>query len=384
MANLFIRTSIAPYRIDTYNALAERLGMRMCFYSREDSEQHYDPTWIESQCRFTPTYLKGWHFGPESRTVCRGLGKLVRQEKPDIVIVPEFQFALWQMRWLRRFSRKKFKIVSMCDDSIDMILQANDFSKGHRWLRGFVPKKLDDIITVTPEVCAWYREHFGKGQWLPIIMDEDRARETYRRLLPESARLEKEYGLQGKHVLLYVGRLVALKNVEAVIDAYSRLQRDDTILVIIGDGPERERLEAMAKTLRTSRGMTGSQAESIVFTGRLEGDALYAWYNLCDVLLLLSRREAFGAVTGEALMAGAKVLVSSKAGSACLVSEQNGAVADIDDPEKTARQLAELLSPVISSEAEKSSRCFDALRPGNMNVTLNERIDALVKAWEER
>lgn len=374
MANLFIRTSIAPYRIDTYNALADHLGMRMCFYSREDSEQHYDPEWIESQCHFKPTYLKGWHFGPESWTVCRGIGKLLRQERPDVVIVPEFQFALWQMRWHRRFSRKKFKIVSMCDDSIDMILNENDFSKGHRWLRSFVPKKLDDIITVTPEVCAWYREHFGKGQWLPIIMDEDRARETYRRLLPESARLEKEYGLQGKHVLLYVGRLVDLKNVEAVIDAYARLQREDTVLVIIGDGPERERLEALTQTPRTSRVETDSR---IIFTGRLEGDALYAWYNLCDVLLLLSRREAFGAVTGEALMAGAKVLVSSKAGSACLVSDRNGRVADIDDPEKTARQLAEVLDSV-------ESRSYDQLRNSKMNVTLTERVDALVKAWEER
>ena len=364
MANLFIRTSIAPYRIDTYNALAERLGMRMCFYSREDSEQHYDPAWIESLCRFKPTYLKGWHLGPESRTVCRGIGKLLRQERPDVVIVPEFQFVLWQMRWHRRFSKKKFKIVSMCDDSIDMILNENDFSRGHRWLRSFVPKKIDDIITVTPEVCAWYREHFGKGQWLPIIMDEDRARERYRRLLPESARLEDRYGLQGRRVLLYVGRLIDLKNVEAVIDAFHRLQREDAVLVIVGDGPEREKLEALA---------TGQ----VIFIGRLEGDALYAWYNVADVLALLSRREAFGAVTGEALMAGAKVLVSSKAGSACLVTERNGRVADIDDPEKTARQLAELLD---AAEA----RNYGQLRNSTMEVTLNERIDALVKAWEER
>lgn len=368
MANLFIRTSIAPYRIDTYNALAERLDMRMCFYSREDSEQHYDPAWIESQCHFTPTYLKGWHFGPESRTVCRGLGKLVRKEKPDVVIVPEFQFALWQMRWLRRFSRKKFKIVSMCDDSIDMILNENDFSKGHRWLRSFVPKKLDDIITVTPEVCAWYRAHFGKGQWLPIIMDEDRARETYRRLLPESARLEETYGIRGKHVILYVGRLVELKNVGAVIDVFGRLQRKDTVLVIIGDGPEREKLEAQA-ALGEGR---------ILFTGRLEGDALYAWYNLCDVLLLLSRREAFGAVTGEALMAGAKVLVSGRAGSACLVDGNNGRVVTCCKPEEATRLLAELL-PEVPRE-----RDFSQLRPSLMNVTLTERVDALVKAWEER
>ena len=368
MANIFIRTSIAPYRIDTYNALADRLGMRMCFYSREDCEQHYDPEWIESQCHFKPTYLKGWHFGPESRTVCRGLWAMVRKEKPDLVIVPEFQFAVWQMRWIRRLSRKKFRIVSMCDDSIDMILNENDFSKGHRWLRQFVPKKLDDIITVTPDVCAWYRAHFGKGQWLPIIMDEDRARDMYRRLLPESARLEQQYDLKGKNVLLYVGRLVELKNVGAVIDVFGRLHRKDSVLVIIGDGPEREKLEAQARLCEGQ----------ILFTGRLEGDALYAWYNLCDVLLLLSRREAFGAVTGEALMAGAKVLVSGRAGSACLVSERNGRIVACCSPEEAARMLAEL---VPDSPQERD---FTKLRPSRMEVTLTERVDALVKAWEER
>lgn len=364
MANLFIRTSIAPYRIDTYNALAERLGMRMCFYSREDSDQPFDPDWIESRCRFKPTYLKGFRFGPESRTVCRGLGKLVREENPDLVIVPEFQFALWQMRWIRRFRRRKFKIVSMCDDSIDMILHANDFSAGHRWLRSFVPKKLDDIITVTPAVCQWYREHFGKGQWLPIIMDENRIRDTYTRLLPQSRALERQYGLAGKPVVMYVGRLVALKNVETVIDVFARTGREDAVLVIIGDGKERDRLEKQA----------AGCGRKVLFTGRLEGDALYAWYPLCDVLMLLSRREAFGAVTGEALMAGAKALVSSKAGSACLVTENNGCVADINDTPAMVRQLASLLP-------ETAERSFETLRPGRMEVTLDERMDALVAAF---
>ena len=364
MANIFIRTSIAPYRIDTYNALAERLGMRMCFYSREDGEQHFDPDWIESQCRFRPTYLKGWHFGPESRTVCRGLRKLVREEDPDVVIVPEFQFALWQMRWIRCFRRHKFKIVSMCDDSLDMILNANDFSAGHRRLRSFVPKKLDDIITVTPDVCRWYRDRFGKGQWLPIIPDEKRMREIYARLLPRSRALEQHYGLSGKPVAMYVGRLVALKNVETVIDVFARTAREDAVLVIIGDGEQREKLESRA----------AGCGRTVLFTGRLEGDALYAWYNLCDVLLLLSRREAFGAVTGEALMAGAKALVSSRAGSACLITENNGCVADIDDTPSMVRGLESLLP-------EKTARRFDLLRPSGMQVTLDERMDALVAAF---
>lgn len=39
MSNIFIRTNIAPYRVDTYNALNERLNMRMCFYHRKRNLQ---------------------------------------------------------------------------------------------------------------------------------------------------------------------------------------------------------------------------------------------------------------------------------------------------------------------------------------------------------
>ena len=59
----------------------------------------------------------------------------------------------------------------------------------------------------------------------------------------------------------------------------------------------------------------------VLFTGRQEGEALNVWYDLADTLILASYREAFGAVTNEALLAGCYVLVSNRAGSACLVEE---------------------------------------------------------------
>ena len=46
---------------------------------------------------------------------------------------------------------------------------------------------------------------------------------------------------------------------------------------------------------------------------------LIVWYNIATALVLASYQEAFGAVTNEALLAGCYVLVSKKAGSACLV-----------------------------------------------------------------
>ena len=334
--NLFIRTSIAPYRIDLYNALHTRLRMRMCFYHKTGQDQQFDLETLEKQCSFQPTYLKGVRLGSDSRKFCFGLGRMVRQETPDLVIVPEFQFPLFQMAWIRLFCRKKFRIVSMCDDSIDMIERENDFSWLHRMLRNWAPRLVDDIIVVSPAVQSWYRDHFGKGLLMPIMMDDGRTRERYEQLLPRSAAIVAEQGLQGRRVLLFVGRLVGLKQVDKLIKAFSMMGGSD-VLVIIGDGPERERLKLQAKT----------SGKDIRFTGRLEGDNLYAWYNVGQLLVLPSKQEAFGAVVNEALLGGLHVVVSDRAGSSFLVTKENGAVVSIDDTEAfraaIEAQLAEAL-----------------------------------------
>lgn len=358
--NLFIRTNIAPYRVDLYNALHERLQMRMCFYYKQGSDQRYDMEALEKSLHFTPTYLDGISLGRGNRRICSGLAKLVREENPDLVIVPEFQPVLYQLLLVRLFRRKQFRLVSMCDDSIDMIERRNDFSSLHRFLRSWVPRIVDEVIVASPAVQAWYRKRFGKGLLMPIMMDDQCARERYRRLLPLSTSLVQDQGIRQRRVLLFVGRLVALKQVDKLIAAFSSMTEKDT-LFIIGDGPEMDRLQRLA----------ASSGKDIRFTGRLEGDALYAWYNVGQVLVLPSSREAFGAVVNEALLAGCRVVVSDRTGAACLVAPENGAVVHVDDGDAFRRALEEQLAAAAP---------FDGtLRPDLMPYTFETMVSQLVQ-----
>lgn len=362
--NIFIRTSIAPYRIDLYNSLYKEGGFRMCFYRRVATDQAFDPEWLESLCEFSPDYLDGIELGRPSRKLCRGIFRRIREEKPDVVIVPEFQIVLFQVLWARLFSKKKFKVVSMCDDNLDMITGRRDFTFLHRWLRGWVPRIVDEIIIVTPSVCEWYREHFGKGIWLPIIRREGEMRKVLQGVLPRSLEIVKTYNLAGKKVVGFVGRLVSLKNVDLLIQAFSGIPGDDNVLVIIGDGPERVSLERLSSSL----------GERVIFTGRLEGEALYAWYNVIGILALLSRQETFGAVVNEALLGGAFVLVSSRAGASCLVDGKNGLVTDIDSPDVLVGDLRSLLQKV-EPVPEKP-----VLREDRMSVRFEERVHNLMSS----
>ena len=145
-----------------------------------------------------------------------------------------------------------------------------------------------------------------------------------------------------------MGRLVAQKNVKVILRAFARLDQKHNLLVIVGDGPEFPHLILLAKQLNLQ----------VRFTGRLEGDALYAWYNAADVFVLASRQEPFGAVTNEALLAGCYVLVSQKAGSSCLVVEgENGYTFEPDDIDALVEKMEQVGQWPIVREPDGLKKC---------------------------
>ena len=314
MRNLYLSNKPVSYRMDFYRELAQGLNCEICFQE------------MTMDAKF-----------PVRRWTLHSLPSLLTEFRPSLVFVPEFSAAAILCSRLRK--KYGYKVISTCDDSLDMI-QGNDFGWKHRLARRFVPRLLDGIILHSPAVAGWYRDRFGKGLFMPIICDERRVRPELERVLPLSERLRP-----GKRpIVAFAGRLVGLKNIPTLIRAFEPL-KERARLVIIGDGRERDALRALAP--------------DAVFTGMLSGDELQAWYNLIDILVLPSTQEAYGSVTGEALMAGAKVVVSGKAGSSDLVREgENGHVFDPFDVTDLTCCLERLL---------------DAL-PENRPLTLRENL----------
>jgi glycosyltransferase involved in cell wall biosynthesis len=102
-------------------------------------------------------------------------------------------------------------------------------------------------------------------------------------------------------IVLSVGRLVEYKNLEVLVSAARTLPATARV-VIVGDGPDRGRLE--------DRAARSGVADRVTFLGHVSDAELARWYRTATVAVEISRHEAFGIVLLEALVAGARVLAS--------------------------------------------------------------------------
>jgi glycosyltransferase involved in cell wall biosynthesis len=109
--------------------------------------------------------------------------------------------------------------------------------------------------------------------------------------------------------LLYSGRLVPVKCVDVLLDAFARIldRRPDWDLVIAGDGPLRSGLEARLGPSARSR---------VKWLGFLQFDELVCCYHCCHGLVIPSEREPWGLVVNEAIATGLPVVSTEVVGAA--------------------------------------------------------------------
>lgn len=302
---LIFHPIIAPYRIDFFNDMASKCNATIYLLMKKFNVfNNYDS--IVDQFKFTPQYV--FENGDESnvRLFSKQYWKILDKENPDIVLTSEFGACPLMVILHKKLFKKKYQIITMCDDSGDMLKTA---TLRHKIFRHICSSLMDNIIVVSPDVKTWFMNKYRKGIYFPIIRDETRARKEYSDTIVLSNQNAQKYDLLNKRVFMFVGRLAPEKNIALLIKSFAKVKTENDKLVIIGDGPEREELEELSIKTNTK----------ILFTGRIEGTELMSWYNIADVFILPSTLERFGAVTNEALIAGCYSLISTMAGSCCLI-----------------------------------------------------------------
>jgi len=159
-------------------------------------------------------------------------------------------------------------------------------------------------------------------------------------------------------VILYIGRIAEEKNIaEIMIVMKSYMKgKDDVKLVLIGDGPEKRKLEVMAKELKIN--------DKTIFAGARPWDEIGMYYQIGDVFVSASQSETQGLTYIEALASGLPVVAKS---DPCLdgVLENNVNGQTFNDKEELLQALDYILyndlqRAQLSRGAVKSSEKFSA------------------------
>ena len=225
------------------------------------------------------------------------------------------------------------------------------------------------VYAVSQSALDHYRATFGRYlspdipcRVIPNFVDTSRFRPSAARRMDARARLEIP---EGTLVLGSVGRLSEQKRPEALLRVFARLagKFPDLRLVLIGDGPLKDQVTALAQRL----GVVGR----LHITGyRDDVEALIPAF---DIHVLLSSREGFGIATAEAMACGVPVVGSNVPGTADILRDGCGGVLVSADDEPA---IADAIERLLRSPGERA-------RVGGAGRELVERYYNL-SLWKQR
>jgi len=162
---------------------------------------------------------------------------------------------------------------------------------------------------------------------------------------PKRGYLLDRHDARGKKILMTVSRLASserYKGHDRVIRSLPQvlLHHPETIYLVVGDGDDRPRLEALASEFAVQ--------DKVRFAGLVAGEDLPDYYRLADVLVMPSTGEGFGIVFLEAMACGIDVIGGNQDGS--IDPLVDGAVGSAIDPEDS-EELVSAISAALRKPA---------------------------------
>jgi colanic acid/amylovoran biosynthesis glycosyltransferase len=180
--------------------------------------------------------------------------------------------------------------------------------------------------------------------------------------------------------ILHVARLVDVKGTQYLIEAFGKLagRFPDAQLVIIGDGPRKARLLALAKSLGI--------AQRVQFLGALPHAQVLAWMRKAAILILPSvrtatgREEGLGMVLLEAAATGVPAIGSRIGGiPEGIIDGQTGLLA----PERDSNALAARMADLLNDRASRLRMGAEARALVEQRFDIRRQTEALEGLYDE-
>lgn len=167
---------------------------------------------------------------------------------------------------------------------------------------------------------------------------------------PARGLFRKKFGIQAHPLVLFMGRLNAIKGPDLLVEAVAQASRDIPGLHLALCGPD-DGFESTLRKLITQRGIQNA----VTFCGLVDGTLKQAAFADADLTVVPSRREVFALTAVESLLAGTPVLLSSACGLYPMPAADAGVTLfRVGDPTDLAARLTHALKhPTIDVRAAR-------------------------------
>lgn len=192
--------------------------------------------------------------------------------------------------------------------------------------------------------------------------------------LPSPAGFRQQFGLsENERIILYIGRISPIKNLESLITAFAQINIPNTRLILVGPLLEPH----YAKSLQTQI-TTHQLTQRVLLTGPLYGQDKLTALAAAELFVLPSLFESYGNAASEAIAAGLPVLVTKNCGLAPLIDGKAGLAV-----EATSQGLADGLNRLLQNPANFTQLRAELLPQLSWETPLQQMVQiyqALIKA----
>ncbi len=196
------------------------------------------------------------------------------------------------------------------------------------------------------------------------VVDNDLLRLKYEKVIANRQQDKDELCLP-QYNFMYVGRLIALKNLIRLLDCFSTIQANNWGIILLGEGEQKPELEQFVKS---------KNIQNITFLKGVNWYEVSEMMALADVFVLPSTSEAWGLVVNEAMVCGLPVLVSDCCGCVeDLVKDGiNGFAFDPYDEQKLTAKLNYFIqnSEQIKPMGEASRQIVSGFSPQTVAIEI--------------
>lgn len=300
---------------------------------------------------------------------------LARAKKPDYIFVDSPPLFLGVPGWIAAKLWRVpliFNVADLWPDSVRDLGVMNDgplVTFAYR-LERWIYRHATAVTAVTEGI----RESLLGRKGLPpekVLFLPNGVDTTLFRPSPPNERLKKSLGLAGKNIVLYAGNHGYAGAVEQVLYAAHELRDNPCIhFLLIGEGPEKQKLKELASTLALT---------NVTFHDQVPLQAMPPYVSISDAAVVTLRKSQVMAGARPAksfvMMAGGKPIVLAAEGEAARLIETAGAgvVVPPEDYQALAREIRALL--------QDETRASQMGMNGRRFVVANFQWSSLVRNW---